>query len=153
MNPLDVAPWYSCSGRPVDDIRAKLEDYGRDNKYTLHIGTDTQPHHDSTTLITTICFREPAKGALVFYQKRKISVFNNVLERLLHEAVISLEVAGSVKDYTSLVPTIHADINSKESALSNRVADAIMGMIKGMGYPVLIKPEAWASDIADMYTR
>ena len=89
----------------------------------------------------------------MFYQKRKINVFNNVLERLLHEAVISLEVADSVKEHTNLVPTIHADINSKESALSNRVADAIMGMIKGMGYPVLIKPDAWAADIADMYTR
>jgi predicted RNase H-related nuclease YkuK (DUF458 family) len=153
MNPLDAAPWYSCSGRPIDDMRDKLVEYGAGKKYSLHIGTDTQPHHDSTTLITTICFREDGKGALVFYQKRKISVFNNVLERLLHEAVISLEVAESVKEHTSLIPTIHADINSKESALSNRVADAIMGMIKGMGYPVLIKPEAWASDIADMYTR
>jgi predicted RNase H-related nuclease YkuK (DUF458 family) len=153
MNPLDVASWFSCSGAPVGDIRAKLQEYGAGKKYTLHIGTDTQPHHDSTTLITTICFREDGKGALVFYQKRKICVFNNVLERLLHEAVISLEVADSVKEYTSLVPTIHADVNSKETALSNRIADAIIGMIRGMGYPVLIKPEAWASDIADMYTR
>ena len=153
MNALDAAPWYTCSGSPVEDIRTKLQQYGGDKKYTLHIGTDTQPRHDSTTLITTICFREQGKGALVFYQKRKINVFNNVLERLLHEAVISLEVAESVKKHTSLVPTIHADVNSKENTLSNRVADAIMGMIKGMGYPVLIKPEAWASDIADMYTR
>ena len=153
MNPLDAAPWFSCSGTPVEDMREKIQEYGAGKKYSLHIGTDTQPHHDSTTLITTICFREDGKGALVFYQKRKINVFNNVLERLLHEVVISLEVAGSVKEHTNLIPTIHADVNSKESALSNRVADAIMGMIKGMGYPVLIKPEAWAADIADMYTR
>jgi len=153
MSGLDSAPWYTCSGKPVDDMGSHIEHYGKDKKYTLHIGTDTQPHHDSTTLITTICFREQGKGALVFYQRRKINVFNNVLERLLHEAVISLEVAESVKEHTSLIPTIHADVNSKENTLSNRVADAIMGMIKGMGYPVLIKPEAWASDIADMYTR
>ena len=129
MNALDAAPWYTCSGSPVEDIRTKLQQYGGDKKYTLHIGTDTQPRHDSTTLITTICFREQGKGALVFYQKRKINVFNNVLERLLHEAVISLEVAESVKKHTSLVPTIHADVNSKENTLSNRVADAIMGNI------------------------
>ena len=90
---------------------------------------------------------------MVFYQKRKINVFNNVLERLLHEAVVSLEVADCIKDYTTMTPTIHADVNPEEQNLSNRVADAIMGMIKGMGYPVLIKPEAWAADIADMYTR
>ena len=89
----------------------------------------------------------------MFYQKRKINLFNNVLERLIHEAVVSLEVAECVKEFTSLHPTIHADVNSVEHNLSNRVADAIIGMIKGMGYPVLIKPEAWAADIADMYTR
>ena len=153
MNALDFAPWYTCSGSPVEDMRSKLKHYGANKKYTLHIGTDTQPHHDSTTVITTVCFREQGKGALVFYQKRKINTFSNVLERLVHEAVISLELAECVKDYTSLVPTIHADVNSKENTLSNRVADAIMGMITGMGYPVLIKPEAWAADIADMYTR
>ena len=86
-------------------------------------------------------------------KKYTLHIGTDVLERLLHEAVISLEVANSVKEHTNLIPTIHADINSKESALSNRVADAIMGMIKGMGYPVLIKPDAWAADIADMYTR
>jgi uncharacterized protein len=153
INPLDVAPWNTMSGNPIGDIRDQLRSYGADKKYTLHIGTDTKPHHDSTTLITTICFREQGKGAVVFYQKRKINLFNNVLERLLHEAVVSLEIAEGVKEFTSKCPTIHADVNSEEQNLSNRVADAIIGMIKGMGYPVLIKPEAWAADIADMYTR
>ena len=90
---------------------------------------------------------------MVFYQKRKLETFNSVLDRLLHEAVISLEVAEEVKGLHNMIPTIHADVNPNEQNLSNRVADAIMGMIKGMGYPVLIKPDAWAADIADMYTR
>lgn len=119
----------------------------------MHIGTDTKPYNDFTTLITTICFREQSKGAIVFYQKRNINFFSNVLERLLHETVVSLEIAEEVKEVSGLIPTIHADVNPDKENLSNRVADAIMGMIKGMGYPVLIKPDAWAADIADMYTR
>jgi len=50
-------------------------------------------------------------------------------------------------------PTIHADVDPKKEALSNLTIDVIMGTIRGMGYPVLVKPEAWAADIADMYTR
>jgi predicted RNase H-related nuclease YkuK (DUF458 family) len=152
-SPLDTAGWFTLSGKPVGDIREKLRTYGHNKRYTLHIGTDTKPHTDCTTLITTICFREKAKGALVFYQKRKINTFNNVLDRLLHEAVVSLEVAESVRDFTPMLPTIHADVNPGPNNLSNRVTDAIIGMIKGMGYPILVKPEAWAADIADMYTR
>ena len=153
MSVLDSHPWQTLNGNPVADIKGKIKELLKGGKYTLHIGTDTKPYLESTTLITTICLREKGKGALVFYQKRKLETFSSVLDRLLHEAVISLEVAEEVKGFTDMVPTIHADVNPNEQNLSNRVADAIMGMIKGMGYPVLIKPDAWAADIADMYTR
>jgi uncharacterized protein len=153
MSTLEAHPWQTLNGDLVPDIKDKIKELLRNNKYTLHIGTDTKPYLNSTTLITTICLREKGKGALVFYQKRKLETFNSVLDRLLHEAVISLEVAEEVKEFTNMIPTIHADVNPNEQNLSNRVADAIMGMIKGMGYPVLIKPDAWAADIADMYTR
>ena len=89
----------------------------------------------------------------MLYQKRKIQSFNSVLDRLLHEAVTSLELAEEVRELTGVRSTIHADVNPDKQNLSNRVTDAIMGMVKGMGYRVLIKPEAWAADIADMYTR
>ena len=153
MSVLEEHPWQTLNGNEVEDIRDKIKEYCSNGKYTLHIGSDTKPHSDSTTLITTICFREQSKGAVVFYQKQKIKFFTNVLERLLHEVAVSLQIAEEVREATGISPTIHADVNPSEQNLSNRVADAIMGMIKGMGYPVLIKPDAWAADIADMYTR
>lgn len=153
MKPLDESRWRTLNGTEVGDIRDEIKKYSSQKKYTMHIGTDTKPYNDFTTIITTICFREQSKGAIVFYQKRNINFFSNVLERLLHETVVSLEIAEEVKEVSGLIPTIHADVNPDKENLSNRVADAIMGMIKGMGYPVLIKPDAWAADIADMYTR
>ena len=153
MTILDKAPWQTLSGAGVQDVRNEIKKLIATSVYTLHIGTDTKPRVDETTLITTICFREKGKGALVLYQKRKIQSFNSVLDRLLHEAVTSLELAEEVRELTGIRCTIHADVNPDEQNLSNRVTDAIMGMVKGMGYLVLIKPEAWAADIADMYTR
>ena len=73
-----------------------------------------------------------------FSIKRKLETFNSVLDRLLHEAVISLEVAEEVKEFANMIPTIHADVNPNEQNLSNRVADAIIDMIKGMGYQFLL---------------
>jgi len=104
-------------------------------------------------MTTTICFREDTKGALVAYQRNKIKNFSNITERLIHETVVSLEAAAMVQEITGKPPTIHADVNTEESALSNRSLSAIVGMVNGMGFPVKVKPDAWAADIADMFTR
>ncbi len=153
MKALDVSEWQTLSRDRSVDIRENLEKYCKDKRYTLHIGSDTQPYSDHTVLITTICFREPGKGAFVFFQRRRLSRFNSVLERLLHEATISIQVAEEVRELTGVRATVHADVNPNEENLSNKVTDVIIGMVKGMGYDVLVKPDSWASDIADMYTR
>ncbi len=152
MNILDQHPWRDLSGNAIGDIREYIKKYSLE-KYTLHIGTDTKPEFDSVTLISTICFREEGKGAVVAYQKSRTSVFPAVRDRLFHETFVSLELAAALLELTGSRATIHADVNPKKDTLSNTTLDAIIGMIKGMGYPVLVKPEAWAADIADMYTR
>lgn len=75
------------------------------------------------------------------------------MERLLHETIVSLEAAKMVQEITGTPPTIHADVNSKETALSYKMLNVIMGMVQGMGFPIKVKPDAWAADIADMFTR
>ena len=82
-----------------------------------------------------------------------INNFNNITERLLHETIVSLEAAKMVQGITGTPPTIHADVNSKDTALSYKMLNVIMGMVQGMGFPIKVKPDAWAADIADMFTR
>ena len=77
MSVLEEHPWQTLNGDKVEDIWDKIKEYCSTGKYTLHIGSDTKPYRDSTTLITTICFREQNKGAVVFYQKQKIKFFTN----------------------------------------------------------------------------
>lgn len=117
------------------------------------MGTDSKSYKDHTIITTTICFRENTKGALVAYQRNKIKNFNNVTERLLHETIVSLEAAKMVQEITGTPPTIHADVNTKDTALSYKMLNVIMGMVQGMGFPIKVKPDAWAADIADMFTR
>ena len=153
MDHLTSHNWVSLGGKPIDDIRTRIQKRFDADRFTFHVGTDSKSYTDHTIITTTICFREQKHGALVAYQRNKINNFNNITERLLHETIVSLEAAKMVQEITGTPPTIHADVNPDEQNLSNRVTDAIMGMVKGMGYQVLIKPEAWAADIADMYTR
>lgn len=153
MDHLTSNNWISLGGEPIDDIRARIQKRFEADRFTFHVGTDSKSYKDYTIITTTICFREDKRGALVAYQRNKIDNFNNITERLLHETLVSLEAAQMIHEITGLAPTIHADVNSKESALSNRMLNVIMGMVQGMGFPIKVKPDAWAADIADMYTR
>ena len=130
-------------------LLSKLES----GKYTFHVGSDSKSYTDHTVMITTICFREPKAGALVAYQKTKVKNFPSITEKLIHETLASIEAATMIQEITGICPTVHADVNSKKEALSNRALSVIVGMVKGMGYPVRVKPDAWAADIADMFTR
>ena len=145
--------WISLGGQPIRDIRSRIQKRLDDDKFTFHVGTDSKAYIDHTVITTTICFREPRRGALVAYQRNKINNFNNITERLLHETLVSLEAAQIVQTITGTPPTIHADVNTKENALSYKMLSVIMGMVQGMGYPIKVKPDAWAADIADMFTR
>jgi predicted RNase H-related nuclease YkuK (DUF458 family) len=145
--------WVSLGGTPIRDIRQRIQKRLDDDRFTFHVGTDSKSYADHTIITTTVCFRENNSGALVAYQRNKIDNFNNVTERLLHETIVSLEAAKMVQQITGRPPTIHADVNTKESALSYKMLNVIMGMVQGMGYPIKVKPDAWAADIADMFTR
>ena len=145
--------WVSLGGRPISDIRQRIKKRFEADRFTFHVGTDSKSYTEHTIITTTICFRENGHGALVAYQRNKINNFNNITERLLHETIVSLEAAKMVQDITGTPPTIHADVNSKDTALSYRMLNVIMGMVQGMGFPIKVKPDAWAADIADMFTR
>ena len=153
MDHLTSDNWISLGGKPITDIRQRIRKRFDADRFTFHVGTDSKSYATYTIITTTICFRENANGALVAYQRNKIDNFNNITERLLHETIVSLEAAKIVQEITGTPPTIHADVNSKDTALSYRMLNVIMGMVQGMGYPIKVKPDAWAADIADMFTR
>jgi predicted RNase H-related nuclease YkuK (DUF458 family) len=145
--------WNTLGGRPILNIQQRIQRRLEEDRYTFHVGTDSKSYKDHTVVTTTICFRENGSGALVAYQRNKVDNFTNIAERLIHETLVSIEAALMVQDITGTPPTVHSDINTKESALSNRSMSVIMGMVNGMGFPVKVKPNAWAADIADMFTR
>ena len=153
MDHLTRDNWVSLGGKPITDIHERIQKRFAADRFTFHIGTDSKSYVDHTIITTTICFRESGNGALVAYQRNKINNFNNITERLLHETIVSLEAAKMVQEITGTPPTIHADVNSKDTALSYRMLNVIMGMVQGMGFPIKVKPDACAADIADMFTR
>ena len=145
--------WRFLGGRLVPCLKTTLEQTSASNKYTFHVGTDSKPFKDYTIMSTAICLRQKGSGVLLTYRRLKIDNFNSLAERLLFETTESISVAQMIRDLTGMVPTVHADVNIKDETESNKMLSTVEGMIKGMGFESICKPDAWAADIADMFTR
>ncbi len=129
-----------------------------ERKYQLVVGTDSQPHNGSgVDFVTAIVVHRIGTGGIYFW-KRIVNKKHYVLrQRMYEEATLSLEMAETVlallhKDgITKYDVEIHVDIG-KFGDTREMIAE-IVGMIRGSGYNVKIKPESYAaSKVADRYT-
>ncbi|MBI3385856.1 ribonuclease H-like YkuK family protein [Candidatus Gottesmanbacteria bacterium] len=129
-----------------------------ERKYQLVIGTDSQPHNGSgVDFVTAIVVHRIGVGGIYFWKRvvnKKVYVLR---ERMYEEASRSLEMAETVlallhKDgITKYDVEIHVDIG-KYGDTRDMITE-IVGMIRGSGYTVRIKPESYAaSKVADRHT-
>lgn len=129
-----------------------------DHTYQIVVGTDSQPHNGSgVDFVTAIVVHRIGTGGIYFW-KRVVNKKHYVLrQRMYEEASLSLEMAETVlallhKDgITKYDVEIHVDIG--KFGETREMITEIVGMIRGSGYSVKIKPESYAaSKVADRYT-
>ena len=143
--------WKTLSGTEVD-ISEKIEKFSVD-KYNVHVGSDSCLCGEKFRLITTICFREPGKGVIVFWRVKKPNSPESLYKRLQMEVLDSIDIASKVQELSGREITVHVDINPDKKYDSNKFYDEMVGMVTGCGFTCVTKPDAFASAIADMYTR
>ena len=101
------------------------------------------------------------KGAHLIYHKKVIKGKRmSMWDRLWKEIEMSMEVASFIEEAVyenkkfEKFTEIHLDINPDEKWESNKLLSAGVGMLAGMGYKVLVKPDSWvAMCCADMLVR
>lgn len=129
-----------------------------DSTYRIVVGTDSQPHNGSgVDFVTAIVVHRVGTGGIYFW-KRVVNKKRYVLrQRMYEEAAMSLEMAETVlvllhKDgVTKYDVEIHVDIGKYGE--TREMITEIVGMVRGSGYSVKIKPESYAaSKVADRYT-
>jgi len=145
----------------MDDVRKHILTFIANmplDAYQLVIGTDSQPHNgEGVDFVTAIVVHHIGHGGIYFWE-RKVSKKHYVLrQRIYEEAAYSLETAERVlsllqKDgITKYDVEIHVDIGT--FGQTREMIQEIVGMIRGNGYRVKIKPDSYAArKIADRYT-
>lgn len=126
--------------------------------YRIVIGSDSQPHNGSgVDFVTAIVVHRVGNGGIYFWKRIVNKKHYFLRERMYAEATLSLETAETVvallhKDGISKYDVeIHVDIGKYGE--TREMISEIIGMVRGSGYHVKIKPDSYAaSKIADRYT-
>jgi len=139
-----------------DDLRLTEEElcnfvqnYVNDG-YSVYVGTDSQAVQNKYVFATAICLHHPIKrdGVCYFWQKVKYprKRFNNLQERLLKEATLTLVVAQDLKEKVKGIDIeVHFDVSSDEKYASQRSMSLITSYALGFGFKYQVKPFSWAA--------
>lgn len=126
-------------------------------KYRVVVGTDSQPQNGAgADYVTAIVVHRVGTGGIYFWTRTIRKKTYVLRQRIYEEAILSLEMAETVvallhKDGVSKYDVeIHVDIG--KFGQTREMINEIVGMIRGNGYAVRIKPDSFgASSVADRH--
>lgn len=127
-------------------------------KYQLVIGTDSQPKNgQSTDFISALVVHRLGRGGIYFWRRRIDKKTYVLRQRIYQEASLSLSLAEEFLEATKqdgiarFDVEIHVDIG--EYGETREMINEVVGMVRGFGFAVQIKPQAYgASKVADRHT-
>jgi predicted RNase H-related nuclease YkuK (DUF458 family) len=151
-------------GQEIENLGEYLRDYYK--KYPdiqVFVGTDSAQHGKVTKYATAISLLHPGKGVHVVFSRVSIRRERDMFTRLWNEVEYTREVADYVHETLSdifihneneKIPIIHLDFNKQSRHKSNIVHDLSVGYLKGFGYKVFSKPDAWcATFVSDFLVK
>jgi predicted RNase H-related nuclease YkuK (DUF458 family) len=122
----------------------------------IAVGSDSQVLGNKVSFVTTICILNPGLGGKFFYVKEKIdlSYFKNLRMRIMNEVILSISIASELQEIIPTKIEVHLDIGSDEMrSRTSKFRSEFTGMVQASGFVCRIKPESWASYVADKFTK
>lgn len=126
--------------------------------YEIVVGTDSQKvKKDSYDFVSALIVHRVGFGGIYFWKRQVIERKISLKERIYQEATMSLETSENfihffkVNGISKYDIQIHVDIG--HNGETREMINEVVGMIRGSGYDVKIKPYSYgASKVADRYT-
>lgn len=130
----------------------------KDVKYRIIVGCDSQKVKvGSYDFVVAIVIHRVGFGGIYFWKREILNKKMSLKERMYQEAIMSLQSAENVFELlrengiSKYNIEIHIDIG--RNGETREMINEIVGMVRGNGYDIKIKPDAFgASKIADRHT-
>lgn len=128
-----------------------------DQKYRVVLGSDSQVHnHNEVDFVSAVIVQRVGSGGIYFWEREKVKRPYALRERIYEEATRSMTLAeeflqGFKNNVLEYDLEIHVDVGRLGE--TRTMINEVVGMIRGSGFKVKIKPEAYgAQSVADRYT-
>jgi len=149
--PIDVWKWRNYDGHKSIDPEIYIKEHKED---LFFIGTDSQNYSKKQRCVftTVLIAYKMHKGGSVITHRHVVPFMNHLRQRLLMEAMLSLEVAWFLDKRIprDSIVGIHLDVNRNLKFKSGLYKDELVGLVMAQGFRALVKPDSWAaSSVAD----
>jgi predicted RNase H-related nuclease YkuK (DUF458 family) len=145
----------------IDKLKKIIKDFmaaDKKSRYEIIVGTDSQKFDkDSFDFVSALIVHRVGFGGIYFWKREIIKKKMSLKERIYTEATLSLQMAETFIEFlkTNGISRyniqIHVDIG--HNGETRAMIAEVVGMIRGSGYQIKIKPESYAaSKVADRYT-
>jgi predicted RNase H-related nuclease YkuK (DUF458 family) len=126
-------------------------------RYRLTIGTDSELlNNKNADFVTAIVIHRIGNGGRYFYRRFELGKFHTLRDRIIREALISVDIAKDVLLELKKLPLpdfefeIHADIG--EYGPTKVLIQEVVSMVRANNFEVKTKPESYAaSNVADRH--
>ena len=152
------------SGEVVEEIGCFMAaDRGR--RYKIVVGTDSGIFTDSSTdFVTALVVHRLGNGGRYFWHRATLNKFHTLRERIIHEALTSVEIAKEIilaiqdspafssEDFKNLIWEFEVHVDIGEKGRTKTMIQEVVAMVRASNFEVRVKPESYAaSSIADRY--
>ena len=154
--------FQSLSGKKlkVGEVAEELFEFMKeapDYHYNIVIGTDSECLNENyDEFVTAVVIHRVGRGGRYFWRKVFLKKNKTLRERIYEEVNLSIEVAQKLINYLKEAKDfnfsfeIHIDVGT--TGPTRAMIQEVIGMVKGFGFEVKTKPEAYgASNVADRY--
>jgi len=154
-----ISPTFGEMG--FENIVSKIVGYvegDSDYQYRLIIGTDSQDKNShGADFVTAIILHKVGAGGIYFWQRETNPNHLALKARIIEEAVRSLLCAQKFLDAlgreNGIMKTLEIHVDVGQKGPTREIIGEVVGMVRGSGFEVKIKPDAFgASKVADRHT-
>lgn len=122
----------------------------------IAVGSDSQVLPTHISFVTVICVHYPGRGGRFFYIKDRVNPksFPTMHLRIMNEVFLSIEAATDLRKIISQKAEVHIDVGHEDKgSKTSKYSKQFSGIVTSSGFECRIKPDSWASYVADRFTK
>ena len=150
--------WKDADGKDVnvEFIKKEIKEYVSQGG-KIYVGTDSMLFPHKCNFAAVIAFHNRDLNIARYYYrkiKKESGQYFELQTKILEEVSLAIQTAQFVLEVCPEADIeLHIDIGTKKRNATAKFFKTIQGWVTGTGFDLKVKPNSWASSLADGHTK